>query len=145
MYGGEDQILAVVRDITQRVKAQELLEQRVEERTRELSTLLEVSHNVASTIELKPLLGLVLDQLQQVVHYGGAAIATVQDAEFTFLDYLGPLAQERVLQMRSLFSQSAAHQQVLHSGEPVIIADVREDNSLARSLRQVSREHLGKA
>jgi PAS domain S-box-containing protein len=144
MYQGKPHILSVVRDITEQVQAQQLLEQRVKERTRELSTLLEVSHNVASTIELKPLLGLILDQLQEVVHYGGAAIATLQDDEFTFLNYLGPLAQERITQMRSLFSQSAAHQQVLHSGEPLIIADILEASSLAQSLHEASREHLGK-
>jgi PAS domain S-box-containing protein len=137
--------LAVVRDISEQVQAQQLLEQRVEDRTRELSTLLEVSHNVASTIELRPLLGLILDQLQEIVHYGGAAIATLHDGEFTFLDYLGPLAPERVAHMRLLFSQSLAHQQVLRSGEPAIIADVLEDTLLAQSLRETSRKYLGQA
>jgi hypothetical protein len=33
----------LVRDVTEQVRAQELLEKRVAERTRELSTLLEVS------------------------------------------------------------------------------------------------------
>ena len=41
--------------------------QRVEERTRKLSSLLEISHTVASTLQLKPLLGLILDQLKTVV------------------------------------------------------------------------------
>jgi hypothetical protein len=36
----------VVRDVTEQVRAYEMLGQRVEERTRELSTLLEVSHNL---------------------------------------------------------------------------------------------------
>jgi hypothetical protein len=76
--------------------------------------------------------------------HGRAAIATLQDDDFIFLDYLGPLSQERVTQMRLLFSQSAAHQQVLQGGEPVIIADVLEDGFPAQSLREVSREHLGK-
>jgi PAS domain S-box-containing protein len=61
MYKGKLHGMAVIRDITEQVQAQQLLEQRVEERTRELSTLLEVSHNVASTLQLKPLLGLILD------------------------------------------------------------------------------------
>jgi hypothetical protein len=36
-YAGKPHLLAIVRDITERVQAQQLLEQRVEERTRELS------------------------------------------------------------------------------------------------------------
>ena len=55
-YNEKPHTLSVIRDITEQVQAQQILEQRVEERTRELSTLLEVSHNVASTLELKPLL-----------------------------------------------------------------------------------------
>src|SRR5919199_1109695 len=42
--------------LREREEAYEVLEQRVAERTRELSALLEVSHNVASTLELAPLL-----------------------------------------------------------------------------------------
>ena len=38
--------IAVVTDITERVLASQLLEQRVAERTRELSTLLELSHEI---------------------------------------------------------------------------------------------------
>src|SRR5205085_2713350 len=63
-YKGKPHLLGVSRDITERVQAQQLLEQRVEERTRELATLLEVSHNVASTLDLKSLLGLILEQLK---------------------------------------------------------------------------------
>src|SRR6266566_2374783 len=72
-YQGKPHILSVMRDTTEQVQAQQLLEQRVEERTRELSTLLEVSHNVASTLELEPLLGLILDQLKTVADYTGSS------------------------------------------------------------------------
>ena len=42
VYWGKPRILALVRDVTEQVQAQELLEKRVMERTRELFTLLEV-------------------------------------------------------------------------------------------------------
>jgi len=51
-----------------------MLEQRVETRTRQLSTLLQVAQNVASTLELGLLWDLILEQLQLVVDYSGAAI-----------------------------------------------------------------------
>ncbi len=78
MYNGKRHTLTILRDITERAQARELLEQRVEERTRELSTLLEVSANVASTLELKPLLSRILEQLKEVVSYSRASI-TVGD------------------------------------------------------------------
>ncbi len=51
-----------------------LLEQRVVDRTRQLSTLLDVSQNVASTLQLTPLLELILDQLHDLVGYQAASI-----------------------------------------------------------------------
>jgi len=71
-YMGRPSTLGVVRDITERVQAYQLLEQRVEERTRELSTLLDVSNTVASTLELRPVVALILDQLKTVADYTGA-------------------------------------------------------------------------
>ena len=52
-YKGKPHLLAVVQDVTERVLARQVLEQRVEERTRELSTLLDVSYNVTLTLDLE--------------------------------------------------------------------------------------------
>ena len=73
-YMGKPHVMAVLRDVTQHVESRRLLEQRVEERSRELATLLEVSHNVASTLELGPLLTLILEQLKSVADYTGSSI-----------------------------------------------------------------------
>lgn len=142
-YRGQPRILSVVRDIAEQVQAQQLLEQRVMERTHELTTLLEVSHNVASTIELEPLLGLILEQLRAVVNYGGAAIGTLQNKEFTFLDYRGPLPLDQIVHFGLLFEASAAHQYVLQRGTPLMIGNVHEQTPLAESLLAMSRKHLG--
>jgi PAS domain S-box-containing protein len=75
---GQPHAFAIVRDISAQVEAERLLEQRVAERTRELSTLLDVSRNVASTLEIEPLLGLILDALKVFVDYTGARIYTLE-------------------------------------------------------------------
>src|SRR5690242_16679641 len=90
IYKGKPHALSVIREITEEVQAQQLLEQRVEERTRELSILLEVSHNVASTIELKPLLGLVLDQLKVVADYTGSSFSIVEGEDLVLVENRGP-------------------------------------------------------
>ncbi len=77
-YRSEPHMLAVLRDITEQVQAERVLEQRVVERTRELSTLLDVSRNVASTLEIEPLLGLILDALKVFVDYTSARINTLE-------------------------------------------------------------------
>ena len=141
-YSGKPHILGVVRDITERVQAYQLLEQRVAERTRELSTLLEVSHNVASTLELKPLLGLILDQLKIMVDYVGATIFTLQDDELVILDYRGPLTTERARRLRFRLAQAGANRRVIQTHRPVIIDDVRGDSDLAREFQRTAGEDL---
>jgi len=123
-------------------RSYEHLEQRVQERTRELSTLLEVSHNVASTIELKPLLDLILDQLKGVVEYTGSAIAIVEDEAVVFVGTRGPQSEEQVVQPRFPLTRMGPIWEKLCSGEPVIIDDVRNNTALAQAYREAVGELL---
>ena len=78
MYRGKRHVLGVVRDITEQVRAYDVLEQRVRERTRELTTLLNASRMLATTLDLDSLLDLILDQLKDIVEYSGALIFTLE-------------------------------------------------------------------
>jgi PAS domain S-box-containing protein len=141
-YKGKPHILGIVRDVTERVQAQQLLEQRVEERTRELSTLLEVSHNVASTLELEPLLGMILDQLKTVVDYSGASINTLEGEDVVIVDYRGFRPQEYMLCLRFPLKQAGLIWEMIGHREPVIIDDVQDDTPLARAYREMVGELL---
>jgi signal transduction histidine kinase len=124
--------LAVLRDVTERVQAYELLEQRVEERTRELATLLEVSRYVASTLELQPVLELILERLKDIVPYDGAELVALEDD--TVRHYARraptPVARPDYYQRDKLHFKPILD--IIMSGEPVIINDVRGDTPLAR-------------
>lgn len=126
-------------DITARAQAYRTSERRSEERSRQLTALLEVSQNVASTLELKPLLGRILDQLQSVVDYDVAAIYVFEDDELRLLDYRGPLSREQVLGHTFTLGDAPVHQEVLRHRQPLTIDDVRDDTWLA----QVFRSWLG--
>jgi PAS domain S-box-containing protein len=141
-YRGQPHTLGVVRDITEQVQSYQLLEQRVEERTRELTTLLDISRNVASTLELQPLLGLILDQLHAVMEYSGATIFTLQGDELAILDYRGPITAEQARRIRFSLSQAAANRAVIEQREPVIIGDVRGDTPLARAFQAAAGAEL---
>jgi PAS domain S-box-containing protein len=141
-YMGKPHILGIARDITERVQAQQILERRVEERTRELSTLLEVSHDVASTLELKPLLNLILNQIKGVVDYIAATILILEGDELVIVDYLGPAPRESILQIRYPVRSTGVDDIVLRQGEPVIIDDVRASTPLAQDYREAVGDRL---
>ena len=135
-YLGRPHLLGVIRDVTEQEQARQLLEQRVEERTRELATLLEVSHNVASTLELEPLLGLILDQLKVVVDYSSSTILVLEGQDLTILGGRGdPADATTTLGLRFPTSSAPAIWGPISRGEPVIIADMRGEDELARAYR----------
>jgi PAS domain S-box-containing protein len=139
-YQGKPHLLAATRDISEQVQAQQLLEQRVEERTRELSSLLDISHMVASTLQLKPLLGLILDQLKTVVEYTGAAILTVEGEDLIILDNRSPVPEEQVMQLRFPLKHLGLIWETVMSRESIIMQDVRDDSPLSQAFRVASGE-----
>jgi PAS domain S-box-containing protein len=142
-YRGKPHGLGVMRDITERVQAYQMLEQRVDERTRELSTLLDVSHNVASMLHIEPLLSTILQQLRSVVDYSAAAVFTLENAhELHLLEYQGPLPQER-LSFRWPLDQAHHSRAVIEEQQPIIIADVWDDTPLAHAFRATAVNQLG--
>ena len=135
-------ILNVTIDATERVMLQQNLEQRVDERTRELSTLLQVSQNVSSTLELDALLGMVLDQLKQVLDYSGASLMSAEGNMLRILAYRGPIGQDDILRLEIPIESSTTNFDVIRSGQPIIIPDVYADTPAARSFRQTAGDEL---
>ncbi len=141
-HGTLEALEGFITDITERVAARRNLEQRVEERTHELSTLLDVSHNVASTLELEPLLGLVLEQLKSVVDYDAASLMVLEESQLRLLSYRGPIPQEEALEIRFALEDAGVNRAVLERMEPVLIPDVRGDTELAAAFRETAGEEL---
>jgi PAS domain S-box-containing protein len=140
--GGEVVALeGFVTDITERVSAKRNLEQRIEERTRELSTLLEVSHDVNAMLELEPLLGLILDELENVVSYDGSTILTVEGEYLAVRAYRGPIPQDKATGMRFPIDDPL-DRRVLIGRKPVVIRDTRGDSAAAQSFRESVGEHV---
>jgi PAS domain S-box-containing protein len=135
-YRGEPHVLGIIRDATERVQALELLEQGVAERTQELSTLLEVTHNVASTLELEPLLERILQQLRLVADYSRASI-TIGEDDLTTLSAWGddpgkPLPEHQPLYVDAL----GVVGEKMRAGKPSIINDMRSDDVAARIMQE---------
>jgi PAS domain S-box-containing protein len=127
--------IAINQDITERAQAFQLLEQRVEERTRELRALLETSRNIAATLELGPLLASLLTQLKTVIDYGGAGVAIREsDGVLRMVDYVGEVPREKMLVAIPL-ERDSGYRQVVLSREPFIIDDIWGDEEWIRGVR----------
>lgn len=130
------EIAVIFEDATERKTAYELLESRVAERTRELTTLLGVSHTVASTLDLQPLLDLILDQLRAVVAYTSATIYVAEEPDAIAVAYQGPFPREAVLGMRVQLAEIEQVWPGVYAGQPLIIGDLQahpEQIELARA------------
>ncbi|HVU12859.1 MAG TPA: GAF domain-containing protein [Phototrophicaceae bacterium] len=141
-YRGEPHMLSVVRDVTERVQAFQMLEQRVEERTHELSTLLQASNNITSTLELEPLLNEILNEIKAVIDYNGAAIYTLHDEDrLDLLLYRGPIPQSELRHEWPL-ERDFGFGRVIYSQAPVIVADVEANTLPAQQYREQAGEHV---
>ena len=133
----------IITDVTDRIQSRQVLEHRVAERTRELTTLLEVTASVASTLELQPLLRVILEQLHEVVDHTGAAIFLLEDEDrLRLLDYRGPLTRHELKWMWPLDSAHHSREVILRK-QPIIIPDVRANAPLARAFRGKAIDDLG--
>jgi PAS domain S-box-containing protein len=130
------------RDVTAEVEAQQLLEARVAERTLELTTLLELARGVGSTLQLEPLLQVILDQLGKVVPYSGAAILVLEGDDLVALDQHGPLPPGDFVRLRYRIADYGPAWDILRAGEPIRIADVRSDEPMARLFQQLVGDML---
>jgi PAS domain S-box-containing protein len=136
-FRGRPHVLGVVRDITEQQEESQRLEARVAERTRELSTLLNASQAIAATLELRPLLRLLIDQLGNVVEYARAAILLHAGGELEVLssqrDGSGDI--ETLVGRRAPVERFGMIWESVARAEPLIIDDVHGGSSAAAAYR----------
>ena len=128
-------LLSVVRDVSARVQAEQLLRQQVEARTREQSTLLEISQTLASALELKP--GLILDQLRVIIEYTHAVLFALEELDLVALAVRGPQWLEQAMPFRIQMGDPETQAALLNEHQPQRIADVWSDEPAAQLLRSL--------
>ncbi|MCW1967333.1 MAG: GAF domain-containing sensor histidine kinase [Anaerolineae bacterium] len=132
-----DSIQSLREEIAERKRVQEELEQR----NKELSALLVISRSVNSTLQLRPLLNLILDKLKSAVGYTGAGIFMVQDGKPKLFEFRGQLDGERINYSPHPLEQCGVIDEVMITLEPVIVDDMQSDTEQARSFQAVLAEH----
>jgi two-component system nitrate/nitrite sensor histidine kinase NarX len=134
-HQGRPCLLGVVRDVSKRIQADLRLNQRVEARTREQSALLEVSHALASTLELYP--GVILDQLRGIVEYEKAGLFALTDSTLSALALRGTWQEEPTAFLPIHLEGPQTVTALLNAHRPIRISDVGSDDPAAVSLRRL--------
>ncbi len=134
-YQGRSCLLGIVRDVGERILAEQNLLQRIEIRAHEQDTLLAISHTLASTLELQP--GLILDQLREIIEYSHGGLFALENSTLVTLAMRGAPQLEQSSPFR-IHLQGPETLATLFNGHRTIrIADVRSDEPQAQFLRSL--------
>ncbi|MEX2247761.1 MAG: GAF domain-containing protein [Dehalococcoidia bacterium] len=132
--------LAVARDVTERVRAGELLEQRVEERTRELAALLDVAQRIASELSVAELVDTILLQIGELFESTASSVAAMdEEGNAVFLGSNNPHYADAGIERGFTYSMApfGAIWESIRRDQAVSIDDVRdEDDEMAAVYRQ---------
>ncbi len=125
----------------------DLLEQRVTERTRELSTLLEMSQSLSATNDLNTLLDRALNSLSQLVPYNYALVwERINTTELRLVDagQLNLTAEARTIVWSYDEATDLHWKTAFEHGQPIVIGDIRDGSPLAQAYCAQSTRLLGR-
>ncbi|MCB0103994.1 MAG: PAS domain S-box protein [Anaerolineales bacterium] len=134
-YQNRPCLLGIVRDVSKQMQAEQGLSQRAETRLHEQATLLEISHTLASTLELQP--GLILDQLREIIEYDQAGLFSLENSTFITLAMRGANPLEQSTPIRIRFNDPETLRTFFNEHRPTRIANVWSDEPQARFLRSL--------
>lgn len=134
-YQGRPCLLGIVRDVSKRIEAEQNLNKRVKTRTHEQATLLEISHTLASTLELQP--GLILDQLREIIEYDHGGLFSLEDSSLITLAMRGTPQLEGAPPIQIRLNDPGTLKALFNEHRPIRIADVWSDSPTAQFLRSL--------
>jgi PAS domain S-box-containing protein len=132
-YRGRPCMLSILRDVSQRVQTERILGGQIEAQMREQSTLLAISHTLASTLEFQP--GLILDQLREIIEYTRCGLFALEDSSLVTLAMRGTPQLEQSSQFRIHLQGPETLAALFNGHQPIRIADVWSDSPQAQFLR----------
>jgi signal transduction histidine kinase len=127
----------------ERLHSQALAEQ-ARQRAAELEALLDSSRAVASTLELEPLLSLVLEQVRRMADYAGAMVYAAHNGRVIAVDLNDRTGGAAAPRVAFNAADGALDELLARCAEPRIIADADAAHGLARAFQgDPMRQHPG--
>jgi PAS domain S-box-containing protein len=108
-------------DITDHIQA----EREVRQARDEMATLLNISQNIVSTLELQPLLDMILEELASVVSYTTASIITFEQDQASIRSYRGMRQSQEMRTISFSLDRIPLLQQAIDNQREFYIADGR--------------------
>jgi PAS domain S-box-containing protein len=92
----------------------------------QLTTLLEISQTVVSTLDLNALLDLILTKLASVIRYSAAAVVTFEENVLAVQAYRGPMLPAEQALIRIPISKFKEMHRLINSQQPIFIRDLND-------------------
>ena len=132
---------AIITDITERVQASHLLEQRITERTRELTSLLEITHEITTTQGLDDILYRILERLKSIVDYRHSTFLVFEE-EYWRIQAYWPAGLEKTGELLLSTEEKRTIALSFEPGKPVLLnppaVDAAQANVFQRLAIQLS-------
>jgi signal transduction histidine kinase len=125
-------------ELTEAKEAAEATQAALEKANNELATVTSVSQDIVSTLELDTLLHLVLDQLRHVVDYHGAGVLTFDDGHLLFRAYHGITLDSGIGSLSIPVAGVSPLRQAMVDRQPFIIDDVWQDPTLSQEFQEAT-------
>ncbi|HSJ90014.1 MAG TPA: PAS domain S-box protein [Anaerolineales bacterium] len=138
LYRDRPSLLSVIRDVSQRIQTEKILSRQLDAQMHEQTTLLAISHTLASTLEFQP--GLILEQLRQIIEYSHAGLFALEDSMLVTLVMRGTPQLEGSPPFRIQLRGPETVAALFNKHQPIRIADVASDSPKARFLRGLLEE-----
>ncbi len=129
--------IAIATDITERVLANRQLEQRVTERTHELSTLLELSQEITAFQGLDYILNSILERLKTILDLRGSAIIAFEE-ECWRIRAARPASLAKIEELFLLTEDAGMIADAFESGKPVLLRNPQDDEAQLNGLKTVA-------
>ncbi len=120
---------------TQLAQSYATLEQRVEARTKELEALYTIASVVSQTLDLEKILENALEKTLEVMNIeaGGITLVDEKSGDLDIAAYSG-LSEDFIARITELPTDKRVSSQVVQTGEPLVITEFGENESLSRLL-----------
>lgn len=132
-YQGRSCLVGMIREVSKRFQEEHNIRKSKEKRSHEQDMLLEISHTLASTLELQP--GLLLDQLREIIEYNNAALFSFDEPNMTTLAVRGTQELEQSVPIQMHLDTPEKIGTLFNGHRPIRIGHIWGKNQHAQFLR----------